>query len=390
MTDGEIEACISDMIALKRINNSLAKLPRCEAELKAKNLYKQTHAVCVGNCPACNVSISSWNGELIPTGASKSITAVEAETCERKRLQLLTEISNLKDLETERAKILSMYEGELDVEDQLVYLKHVKRNDAIWSACDALMREKPAEDVNELIKITQKREAITAARALVNDKIARLKRALLTLEEQNVDSLIADTRAEISALDESIEKLTAAIKLAETRKQWERVRELRAVESDMAIKLPRAVKLAALIKTAERIALEDVISNINLRAGIYLSRFFPAVTASLVFEAKSLAEKIDLKIELDGEATDINSLSGGECARLVLAFAIAMAEMNDIRTLMLDESFAALDAETTECVLEAIKENYFGKVIVIAHQTTKGLFDDVIELKRKVDSLKLL
>ena len=107
----------------------------------------------------------------------------------------------------------------------------------------------------------------------------------------------------------------------------------------------------------------------------------PSISAVLVFEKTKIAtEKIDLAVTMDGIQSDINSLSGGEFARVVLSFAIAMAEMNNIRTLLLDESFSSLDACTTETVLDAIKENYTGQVIVIAHQTTKGVFDAVVEL----------
>ena len=112
-----------------------------------------------------------------------------------------------------------------------------------------------------------------------------------------------------------------------------------------------------------------------MRAANYLQRFFKTdITALLVFEG----QKIDIKFTLDGCETDVNSLSGGEFARVVLAFAIAMAEMNDIHTLMLDESFASLDADTTENVLETIKDNYNGNIIIIAHQTTTGVFDQII------------
>ena len=90
--------------------------------------------------------------------------------------------------------------------------------------------------------------------------------------------------------------------------------------------------------------------------------------------------KIELLLKLDDCETDINSLSGGEFARVVLAFAITMAEMNDIKTLMLDESFASLDADTTENVLETIKENFAGNIIIIAHQTTTGVFDQVLRI----------
>jgi ABC-type multidrug transport system fused ATPase/permease subunit len=65
---------------------------------------------------------------------------------------------------------------------------------------------------------------------------------------------------------------------------------------------------------------------------------------------------------------------------VVLAFALALAEIHDIKILMLDESMASLDADTTDIVVSAISENFNGNVLLIAHQITKGKFDQVLDL----------
>lgn len=378
MTELEIDTCITDMLNLQSLNSDITKLQNCRSELEIQNNYKKTHAVGIGNCPSCKIPIFSWNGELL-TDVAYSISESEAEKCEMNRIKLMENIASLESYEQKRNAILMLYDGELCINDQLTYMKHVKYNDKIWLKCNELECNKPAQDINLLIKQLQTRESINSSIKLLRNKIERINETLLNLNDSQDPT---DLKLEIYTLNKNLEVINNNINMCDAKLQWNKVNDLRLIESDMETKLPRAVKLSSLIKTAERLALDDVIFNINLRAGIYLSRFLPNVNGNLIFDTKKTSEKIDIKIEINGECTDINSLSGGEFARLVLAFALAMAEMNNIHTLMLDESFAALDADTTECVLDTIKENYVGKVIIIAHQTTKGLFDDVVDLSQ--------
>jgi ABC-type bacteriocin/lantibiotic exporter with double-glycine peptidase domain len=51
------------------------------------------------------------------------------------------------------------------------------------------------------------------------------------------------------------------------------------------------------------------------------------------------------------------------------------------RILLLDECISSLDSETTNVVLENIKEKYKGKlVILVSHQANLGFFDKIIDL----------
>lgn len=374
MSEQEIDASIQDMNSLKLMQTKLANLPKLRNELCQREEYKNTHAVRIGKCPECSTELSSWNGKLmIATNGIQNITASESETCEQKLNKLLAEISTLEDLSREQERIKSLYEGEFDVDEQLSYLLHVKKNDKWWELCNTAKCENPPDDI---IKIAQEAEISKLKQKTSQEKIARINYTLAQLKLENIEQLSEQN----DRLTDMIQEVETAIKSIELQNQWDSVRKLREVECEMEIKLPSAVKLSTLVKTAEHLALEETLENINLRAGIYLRRILPNVEAELVFETKNTTEKIDLKIRIDELPTDINSLSGGEFARLVLSFAIAMAEMNNVGILFLDESFSSLDSETTETVLATIKENYFGKVIIIAHQTTKGVFDEVVEL----------
>ena len=77
---------------------------------------------------------------------------------------------------------------------------------------------------------------------------------------------------------------------------------------------------------------------------------------------------------------DVNILSGGEQARLNLAFICAFAYVFHSPLLLLDECTSNLDQNLTECVLEQISKVGIPKIIIIAHQIVEGNFKQIIRL----------
>ena len=119
----------------------------------------------------------------------------------------------------------------------------------------------------------------------------------------------------------------------------------------------------------------------------YLDCFFPENPISVQLQAfkenKKTATKpcINILIEYKGMECDINMLSGGELARVVLAYTLALSEIFNTPILLLDECTASLDQELTNVVFDGIRENFKGKlVLIIAHQIIMGTFDKIITL----------
>jgi ABC-type transport system involved in cytochrome bd biosynthesis fused ATPase/permease subunit len=78
---------------------------------------------------------------------------------------------------------------------------------------------------------------------------------------------------------------------------------------------------------------------------------------------------------------DLNTLSGGELARVILAFTLSLAEIFNSPLLLLDEICASLDEEMTTIVFSSIKEHFKDiPILAISHQCTEGIFDKVIKL----------
>ena len=144
------------------------------------------------------------------------------------------------------------------------------------------------------------------------------------------------------------------------------------------------------ILESESIAMLNIISSINSHTQVYLDSFFPdnPISVKLIpFKETKKGEvikkkpQINLEIEYKGMEADINMLSGGELSRVILSFALALGEMFNTPMMMLDECTSSLDQELTGTVMDGIRENFNGKlVLIIAHQVVKGQFDKVINI----------
>ena len=157
-------------------------------------------------------------------------------------------------------------------------------------------------------------------------------------------------------------------------------------ENEDKKKYASSLTLKEKISEAENIVLMNIINSINNYAKIYLDLFFvdePITVVLSAFKETKKANKpsINLEIYYKGMDCDLNMLSGGEIARVILSYNLALTEIFNIPILMLDETTANLDQELTNVVFDAIKENFkCKKVLVIAHQVIDGIFDKVIKL----------
>ena len=148
------------------------------------------------------------------------------------------------------------------------------------------------------------------------------------------------------------------------------------------------VKIRDHVKNAEQKCISEFIDSLNQHASMYIEEFFPdediKIELKTTQETKSTGkEKIALNFDLSYRQIngDLSYLSGGERDRVNLAFTLAFSEIINNRVLLLDECISSLDAETTNIVLESLKEKYKGKlVILVSHQANQGFFDRVIEL----------
>ena len=138
---------------------------------------------------------------------------------------------------------------------------------------------------------------------------------------------------------------------------------------------------------AELIALTNTINELNSMTNVYLQEFFDYpifVNLSCFKEDRKKNEKPEINIEIKYKDMDctLSSLSGGEYARVNLAFTLSLAQMFKTPMLLLDETMSALDEETADMVFKSIRRHFKHiPVISILHQvTSEGYFDQVIKL----------
>jgi DNA repair exonuclease SbcCD ATPase subunit len=297
------------------------------------------------------------------------LTPDEAKRLEERRMKAKLRVEELEKKLVELEKLRAEYPELEDAQEQLEGLFRMKSNDEAYAKqkalCSSLKMERPDYDETTDAELRKKKRAVYERM----EKEATL--ASLSIKHDPVE-----LTERIESITELIKKLNASKKSAQSVRYWATVETLVKTEADLDKSYPRAIKLQEIIKTAEKTAVREVIDEINLHAQMYLDSFFDDINVMLVFDGV----KLNVEVLQDGHDSDLQNLSGGELARVILAFTIALAEINNIRLLLLDECVASLDQESTGQVIDTIKGNFRGMVICIAHQTTTGVFDHVLEL----------
>jgi exonuclease SbcC len=186
---------------------------------------------------------------------------------------------------------------------------------------------------------------------------------------------------------EQIEKYNRYIQDFEKYSNFKnKIIELENQEKEHRKKYNASILLKEKILEAESIAILNIIETINNHSQVYLDHFFPdnpILVKLQTFKETKKDNKPQITIDIDykGMETDLTSLSGGELSRVILAFTLALSEIFNSPILLLDESTASLDQDSTTIVFDAIKENFKNKfVLIVAHQVVLGIFDKIIKI----------
>lgn len=210
-------------------------------------------------------------------------------------------------------------------------------------------------------------------------------------DEDEINSSISEKETEFSEHEDKLKNCEMIIKQIEDFKKYEQEMikyesfKKKVTDLEYAEKREREIYAATMllrekILEAESSAMINVIESINSHAQIYLDLFFPdgiMVKLSAFKETKKATKPcINMEVEYKGMECDLSMLSGGELARVILAFCLSLAEMFNTPLILLDECTASLDQDLTSIVFEGIKANSPNKLIVIiAHQIIEGSFD---------------
>ena len=90
---------------------------------------------------------------------------------------------------------------------------------------------------------------------------------------------------------------------------------------------------------------------------------------------------VNVKLWRNGEEILYDTLSGGESDRCALVLFLAFNKLSKAKMLLLDECLSSLHAESVEDIVEHIKEEFSDRLCLMTlHQTTTGIFDQVVSL----------
>ena len=158
-----------------------------------------------------------------------------------------------------------------------------------------------------------------------------------------------------------------------------------ALEKTLRCEYEASLKLKEILLNCESRTVANLVDTINIHAKLYIDAFFSDdinVSLSPYKSTKSgVKPEVSISIEYKGMECDLLMLSGGEVARIVLAFTLALNEIFETPILLLDECTSSLDEETAGDVFNVIKEQLHGVfTIVVAHQAVTGVFDEIVEL----------
>lgn len=216
-------------------------------------------------------------------------------------------------------------------------------------------------------------------------------------DEDKIINILRENNEIISTNETNLEKHENNIKQIENYKKYiielekyqkfqNKVDNLKLQEIENKNKYSASLIFKEKILEAESIAIHNIIENINFHSQSYLDYFFPEntiIVRLLAFKEtkKNTKPQINIEINYKGNECELNSLSGGELARIILGFTLTLNEIFNSPILILDESTSSLDQELTNIVFNSIKDNCKDKIVlVVAHQVVEGIFDQIINL----------
>jgi DNA repair exonuclease SbcCD ATPase subunit len=208
----------------------------------------------------------------------------------------------------------------------------------------------------------------------------RLKR------REDITSKLKERKDKESRLLGKIKILEAYLSYLESKKDYDMSKEEHSI---LIEKYKHYLTFEAKIIEAEGTILNNAISSINIVFQEYLERFFSnnlygEISTTKELKNKSIKQQINLRLYSNEMEIETESLSGGEFDRVQLALTLAFSDvLTSSPLLFLDETLSSLDSNTTENVMNVVREVMIDRkrlIIFVLHQTTKGVFDDVLEL----------
>lgn len=315
----------------------------------------------------------------------------------------------------------TMILGQVKTQDGLNCMHHLTKyielSATLISVRNQLMEHdmKRPEQISEKVADLKEKEKIDTEKAGLEKKIeyyGHLARDIASEEEKHQlyvktfmeiisnkgrsASDITKAKGDMQANIDQLMHLSSATQLIGERNILEKTMREKAAMAEHIEKIYQASqRLLVKATEAERIYLQTAVDKINVLLGKSLQKLFPDVPISVQInttrELKTkgkggvakYSQRFDIKIFYrDSEYDNSKQLSGGERDRVSLAITLAMSETFGSPILFLDETLSSLDSELKSEAVALLKEMCTTKTcVVISHEETEGLYDNILRLK---------
>ena len=263
---------------------------------------------------------------------------------------------------------------------------------------------KAEEDLATCRVARAQQQQYTTQLAQSQQKKAELEGFLKLCEGDNLDA----QRAKIQECNEQIEQRSKKAESFVVRKaaiekwrvdtqifqEWVRLSSKQAQIRAKLVIGERALKCALtaskLINDTESQLLQAFLEQLNEECARHMEVMFEgSTTLKVEYENSGLSETasedkkmfVNVKLWRNGEEILYDTLSGGESDRCALVLFLAFNKLSKAKMLLLDECLSSLHAESVEDIVEHIKEEFSDRLCLMTlHQTTTGIFDQVVSL----------
>ena len=394
------------------IAKKIKELSQIESQIhNLENKKKSIENIAEGiyDCPSCQTTLSLVNKKLVIT--KPMIEQLSTEEKNKKIQKIIDQLESLqpkiKSLEHYRERQKEI-EKEIDLTEDLSELEtdykwiveYHETNQKIETQNILRLERKEKIDKQMIQGLDSERCSYwlknVQHRIHLEKKIQYLKEQLGNLEvgHQKID--IRDLEQTKKQLEENISRHKEQVHAYEIYNfHYERylkyiqikeeIQELSKKIQFLERRMGAVSDFKQLILKTESEIIDQKTREISTLVNSYCAQIFnEPITVDLKTTKKTSTQNDKVQIQLEvyykNMKCDPSLLSGGEQARLNLAFVMAFANVFQSRLLMLDECTSNLDQELVQIVVDKIETTGIPKVILIAHQVVEGNFKQILQI----------
>lgn len=419
------QSTLNKIRSLRDVNNKNIKYRELESKMQTlEPLYTKYNTIVnqygtTTSCPSCKTSLNYIHGRLcFPKSKTSNeniddlkkrhdeYLVLKDQLCAVQYQQIndneLTELEDLVSINIELENKLQAL-GQYVDSHTLVDLKS-RLNTISMKLLSLKITEEEPQDISQImdtyttqIKLKSEYGSLTSQLNKLNTEKRYLDRLIESIsidgsaivDYNNAVTLLENMQQEYYAMNQQYMKTQEYNMYIQQRERYDTLNN-QAIETQSLIgKIERRtallLKLEEHVRHSESKCLDTLVNNINLHSQEIIDRFFDQKLVSKLTTMKEVKGKIkpciNISIEYNGDEVDGSELSGGEFARLALAYTLALSQIYKSKFIILDETISSLDETNTETVIDTINETMSGQtVIIVSHQANAGLFDSVLNI----------